>query len=276
MNMYVFFQRLKLISKLAFVTSPQIPVIVQEMLDLEKLGEVERYHASFLLLSDLAHKWGFQIYNRNLCWVDDPAFWEVWKSSPYYNIQRPDRKFTAWSIALSTLDVEGDTAECGVLDGATSYIICSAAKRRKIQKVHHAFDSWEGLSEISVEDQSSNIYNVFNWKKEDLSISQEDAMKNLAIFDSIKYYKGWIPSRFKEIEDREFSFVHIDVDIYQPTKDSLEFFYSRMNSGGVILCDDYGYHTCPGAKKAFDEFMNDKIEGPVIQLPTGQGIIVKR
>jgi hypothetical protein len=275
-DLKVFIQRVKLAFKLASTPSPQISTFAQEMLDLEKLDDVDRYHASFMLLSKLAGRWNFQVYNRNLCWVDDPEFWEVWRSSPFYNIQRPDRKFAAWSMALSTLGIDGDTAECGVLDGATSYLICSAAKSRNVQKIHHAFDSWEGLSDTSVEDQSENKYNVFYWKKGDLSVLQEDAMRNLAAFDSIKYYKGWIPDRFNEVKIKKFSFVHIDVDIYQPTKDSLEFFYTRMNPGGVILCDDYGYHTCPGAQKAFDDFMSDKIEGPVIHIPTGQGFIVKR
>ena len=36
--------------------------------------------------------------------------------------------------------------------------------------------------------------------------------------------KGWIPSRFEEVKDKNFSFVHIDVDLYQPTLDSLNFF----------------------------------------------------
>ncbi len=275
-DLKVFFHRLKLASKLPGMDSSVIPDFVQEMLELENLDEVERYHASFLLLSKLAYTWGFQVYNRNLCWVDDPEFWEVWKSSPFYNVQRPDRKFVAWSMALSTIGVAGNTAECGVLDGATSYLICRAAQKNQVDKLHYAFDSWEGLSEIAEEDRSKNKFNVVSWKKGDLSTSLDQAMKNLSEFDNIRYYKGWIPDRFRDIENERFSFVHIDVDIYQPTKDSLDFFYPRMNSGGVILCDDYGYQTCPGAKKAFDDFVSEKVEKAVIHLPTGQGFIIKR
>ena len=33
--------------------------------------------------------------------------------------------------------------------------------------------------------------------------------------------KGWIPTRFQEVADRHFAFVHIDVDLYEPTRDSL-------------------------------------------------------
>jgi hypothetical protein len=67
----------------------------------------------------------------------------------------------------------------------------------------------------------------------------------------------------------------LDVDLYQPTLDSLTFFYEKMTQGGIILCDDYGFTTCPGAKKAMDSFLSDKPE-EVVSLPTGQGFVVRK
>ena len=73
----------------------------------------------------------------------------------------------------------------------------------------------------------------------------------------------------------KFCFVHLDVDLYQPTLDSLTFFYEKMIQGGIILCDDYGFTTCPGAKKAMDSFFSDTHE-EVVSLPTGQGFVVRK
>jgi hypothetical protein len=86
--------------------------------------------------------------------------------------------------------------------------------------------------------------------------------------------QGFIPDRFNEINTVEFKFVHIDVDLYEPTKESLECFYSKMAIGGIILCDDYGFSSCPGAKKAFDDFFLDKKE-VIVQLSSGQAFIIK-
>jgi hypothetical protein len=72
-----------------------------------------------------------------------------------------------------------------------------------------------------------------------------------------------------------FSFVHIDVDMYEPTRDSIAFFYERTATGGVIICDDYGFSTCPGATRAIEEFMANQPE-PIVRAPTGQAIIFKR
>ena len=41
----------------------------------------------------------------------------------------------------------------------------------------------------------------------------------------VKIYKGWIPDRFEEVKDKNFSFVHLDVDLYEPTYESLNYFF---------------------------------------------------
>src|SRR5437879_4756651 len=95
------------------------------------------------------------------------------------------------------------------------------------------------------------------------------------VVDCVVYHKGWLPEKFQEVKDRRFSFVHIDVDLYQPTLDSLAFFYPRTTSGGIILSDDYAFITCPGQKKAMDSFFSDKPE-EIVALPTGQGFVIKK
>ena len=51
------------------------------------------------------------------------------------------------------------------------------------------------------------------------------AEKNLNQFPQrYQLFKGWIPDRFDEIALKKFCLVHIDVDLYQPTLDSLNFF----------------------------------------------------
>ena len=160
--------------------------------------------------------------------------------------------------------VPGDTAECGVYAGATSYLICQAIAGTT--RTHFMFDSFEGLSQPIDHDGAY-------WTKEDMKSPLERAVSNLP-FRNVSFHKGWIPDRFSDVADRRFAFVHIDVDLYQPTLDSFEFFYPRMNRGGLIVCDDYAFSTCPGANKAMDEFMSGKPE-QIISPPSGGGFIVK-
>ena len=41
-----------------------------------------------------------------------------------------------------------------------------------------------------------------------------------------------------------------------------------------MVFDDYGFASCPGARKAVDEFFNDKPERPLV-LPTAQAIVMR-
>lgn len=51
-------------------------------------------------------------------------------------------------------------------------------------------------------------------------------------------------------------------------------FYTRLNPGGVLIFDDYGFPTCPGAKRAVDEFFAAVPEHSVY-LPTGQAVVTR-
>lgn len=179
------------------------------------------------------------------------------------------RKWMLSQLLRMVVDVPGDTAECGVFMGASSWLICNAnQKLQKMKKKHHMFDSFEGLSCPNSEDGAF-------WREGDLAVVEDSVKRNLSAFDDdINIYKGWIPERFNDVKDLTFSFVHIDVDLYQPTKDSLIFFYERLNQGGIILCDDYGFSSCPGATKAVNEFLANKKEG-IIHLDSGGGFIIK-
>ena len=96
-------------------------------------------------------------------------------------------------------------------------------------------------------------------------------------FNFIDIQKGWIPDKFKNVSDKRFSFVHIDVDLYEPTYECLNFFYSRLEKNGVIVCDDYNSSTFPGAKKAWDEFFRNKKEDLLFsyEVPMGSAFIIK-
>ncbi len=85
---------------------------------------------------------------------------------------------------------------------------------------------------------------------------------------------GLVPESLAGVRDRTFSFVHIDLDIYSAIKSACEFFYCRMQPGGVLLFDDYGHSSCPGARAAVDEFFADKPEVK-ISIVTGQCSVQK-
>ena len=209
----------------------------------------------------------YRLHTPHLDWWSDDWFNQYLKRFDEMNRYNFDRRWNLFQLCRLTHAVEGDTAECGVFKGSSSYLIASCNTQAAISgKSHHGFDSFQGLSTPSDMDGS-------HWKAGALETPLQEAEENLRELDA-KLYPGWIPERFPEVEDRTFSFVHIDVDLYDPAKDSLEFFYPRMAEDGIILMDDYGLGTCPGVTAAGDEFFSDKPE-KVVSFSVGAGYIIK-
>ena len=81
--------------------------------------------------------------------------------------------------------------------------------------------------------------------------------------------------REKEIKNEKFSFVHIDVDLYEPTMKSLEFFFPRLVKGGIIVCDDYNSNIFNGAKKAWDKYFKNIKFDYFFHNPLGGCFLIK-
>lgn len=62
--------------------------------------------------------------------------------------------------------------------------------------------------------------------------------------------------------------LHIDVDLYEPTKIILEKLYDKVTIGGIIIFDDYGAFA--GTNKAVDDFFDNKAE--IKKLPYSHAI----
>lgn len=154
----------------------------------------------------------------------------------------------------------GDFWECGIYKGGSAFMLGEVICQSGVPRALHLFDTFEGLPPTGPEDDISLVPGQFD--RTSLKQVQED----LAAYDFAVFHKGLIPETFAGLEDHSILFAHVDVDLYQSTKDCLEFIFPRLIHGGVILVDDYHFH--PGAKKAVDEFcLPDKALCHLAELP---------
>lgn len=152
-------------------------------------------------------------------------------------------------------------AETGVYAGMTMFFTAEYCNKSFL-----GIDSWEGVSE-------PGKFDTEYFKTVKLKSEMAWAKNNLSRYNNIELKKGWIPEVFKDVEDKTYSFVHVDVDLYEPTKESIEYFWPKIVDGGVLICDDYGSYKTEGARKAVnDSFKKHNI----LELPTGQAIIWKK
>lgn len=175
------------------------------------------------------------------------------------------RAFILDQFARQCLTLPGDFAEIGVFRGASSVqlgqILMGSAKRL------HLFDTFEGMPPT---DSEHDLYR----EGELCNTSLEEVRQRLIFFPHADFHPGFFPATSTGLESEQFSFVHVDVDIYQSVLDCCEFFYPRLTPAGIIIFDDYGFVRCQGARAAVDEFFASKPETPCY-LPTGQCVVVR-
>ena len=231
-----------------------------------------RYQSRHRFIGFIAKRFGTRVYDPYNNWFESPEWCEIWRGSDWQANEIDVRKFSLYHLLRLIKGIPGDTAECGAYTGLSSYAILSAT--RGDGRHHHVFDSFAGLSAPTEEDAVSAKF-ILKWRKNDLSAPESVLKQSLAKFPNVHVYKGWIPERFDEVSSRRFAFLHVDVDLYQPTLDSLQFFYPRLVENGLIVCDDYGFSSCPGAYRAMNDYAAE-VGSEVVHLPTGQGLLMKR
>jgi O-methyltransferase len=193
--------------------------------------------------------------------------WSPWLGAefePYWLEAEPRtivsraRCYVLWALLRQALRVEGEVWECGVYRGGTAQLLARAALDYGPREVR-LFDSFEGLPQADA--------------ARDLHVAGEFGDTSVeAVREFLKYpahlHKGFMPDTFEPFRGSRIAFAHLDVDLYRSVTDCLQFIWPRMPAGGVIVIDDYGFPSCPGAKAAVDEFTL-----PLV-LSTGQAVLI--
>jgi O-methyltransferase len=173
-------------------------------------------------------------------------------------LKRRLRFYSLVQLLREALPLEGVVAECGCYRGLSSYLLCTTLKSANAGfdgRGYRIFDSFQGLSarqpEDTIEDTAPDADILKRLGTGHFAVSVKEVKAGLAAFPRIEFFPGWIPDAFPDEPGARYRFVHLDVDLYQPTRDSLDYFYPRLAPGGILVCDDYNW---PGARKAIEDF----------------------
>ena len=87
--------------------------------------------------------------------------------------------------------------------------------------------------------------------------------------------QGKVPDVLATAAPDQIAFLHIDMNNAEAERGALEMLFDRVAAGGLIVFDDYGWTGYRAQKDSADDFM--RLRGlSVLELPTGQGLVVKR
>jgi hypothetical protein len=180
-----------------------------------------------------------------------------------------------------TLDVPGDIAEFGVFRGLGLFTWANLLESYCIgdrTKVVWGFDNWRGFTGFSEQDSGQLSHAGRTVGGFNPAAFHDEVLDAIAIFDSDRFIPfkpriKLINGNIEETVERfmhdnpgvRFSLVHLDCDLYAPTRAVLQSLWSRIPRGGVVIFDEYAITDWPGETAAVDEFLADK---PDVRLRT--------
>ncbi len=219
--------------------------------------------------------------------LDDPAFaaaWEQVRGAHFYD-QYDNRQSIAWRLntlvwaARQALQLPaGDFVECGVFQGDMSFVVYHAAGLAGSGRRLVLFDSFEGLdpAQIAPGEYGGNesyveIANGY-YRKPGL---YESVVDRFAGNPEVSVHRGFLPAVLDGRAPDAIAWLHVDLNSALAEVAVLEALFDRVTPGGLVLLDDYGW-IAYGAQKTAEDAFFAKRGYQVLELPTGQGLVVKR
>lgn len=178
-------------------------------------------------------------------------------------------------------NIPGDIVECGIGRGRSLLII--SALNEILDSDHggnrriFGYDSFEGFPQPTKEDDSHRNPKKGEWSKSPSGKYPYtiDFIKKILIIGGITNVdkritlrKGFFEHSLSNHPDAPIALLHIDADLYQSYKITLQHLYEKVIVGGIIIFDDFTSkgknESFPGARKAVREFLKDEFNN--IQL----------
>jgi hypothetical protein len=166
--------------------------------------------------------------------------------------------------------VLGDFAELGVHKGNSAKVLVDILGRVDPERRLYLFDTFGGFDARDLGGVDADVPALYS----DTSLGAVRVfVGNEGLCD---YRPGYFPESANTVDPEVvFALVHLDCDLYEPTRSGLDFFYPRLSPGAFVVLHDYSSGHWPGVSQAVDEFLADKPEQLVL-LPDKSGTAVFR
>jgi O-methyltransferase len=176
--------------------------------------------------------------------------------------------------ASHAMHLEGDFVDCGVHTGIFARAVVNYTSFQKSSKKYFLLDTFNGLDERFSSEKELKRNEIAGYDKEDSDSLYRQVVNTFKEFN-VKIIKGAVPETLEYVDSEKICYLSIDMNCVAPEIATLEFFWDKMVSGGVIILDDYGYaNSFNEQKEAEDAFALSK-GVQILSLPTCQGLLIK-
>ena len=243
---------------------------------LDRGYQVDKLHPASLVRL-IARKLGYALYpispeyplyppviGQDLAVLKEPAFQESIKAVEDHTLLDVARLANLWNLARLT--GPGTMLEVGTFRGGGALHISNACPAREM----FVFDTFEGFRSLA-----PGLDDIFdrNWFKD----TTADHVRLLfePFNRKVTVVKGFFPNSAEKLDLGRVAFCHLDVDVYEASRDSLTFLADKLADRSLIVLDDFqrGAH---GLDRAVGEFLAGHEQFTCFPLFPGQALLFSR
>jgi O-methyltransferase len=203
--------------------------------------------------------------------VDEPTWVrDIVEQVRYYTMSPTERVASLCHAVeyITQKQLPGDVVECGVWRGGSMMAVALALIRLKdATRSIYLFDTYEGMTaptqidkRVGLDLQASEMLGSAPrghalWGESPI----EEVKANLASTgypaEKLHFIKGPVEHTIPDHAPDQICILRLDTDWYESSRHELINLYPRLQSGGVLIVDDYGWWE--GQRKATDEYIRE-------------------
>jgi O-methyltransferase len=184
-----------------------------------------------------------------------------------------------WAARVALALPTGDFVECGVFKGDMAWLVSEVTGLAAAGRQFHLYDSFAGFdpSQTTQEDfpELPGFLDYANaiYAADGLWDGVQARFQDMP---HIHLHKGYLPDTLdRDGFPLDIAYLHIDLNVAAAEIACLDRLFDRLVPGAPIVFDDYGWKVFHSQKTAADTFFQ-KRGYHVLELPTGQGLVIKR
>ena len=182
-------------------------------------------------------------------WRADREFTATFEVVRDYTLVDEYRLYELWTLVRQTAHLPGDILEVGVWRGGSGTLMAKSAQLSGSASRVFLCDTFSGVVKASARDSTYR-----GGEHADASRSVVEGLVRALGIEHVRILQGVFPEETASaLGDAAVRLCHIDVDVYESTRDVLRWVWDRLPVGGVVVCDDYGLPQCDGVIRAVEE-----------------------
>ncbi len=199
-------------------------------------------------------------------WLSDQEFLRAYQQVRRFTLVDIYRCYELWELAKQTSRVDGAIVEVGVWRGGTGCLLALAAPRKTV----YLADTFAGVVNAGPHDTRYR-----GGEHADTSDEMVGGLLASAGAGNAQLLKGVFPHETSASISGPIALLHVDVDVYQSAKDTVDWALPRLLTGSTIVFDDYGFYGCEGITRYVHK-LRDQLRGFVfLHNLNGHAVFVK-